>query len=139
MRAFLTYHLPVLAYGALILAISSISNLHTPGLKLLAADKVAHFLEYSLFALLVYRSVRHLAAKRHSTLSLLVAILFLAAFAAGDEYVQRFAPGRHSDTHDFLADVFGGTLVVLILWARHHRQATIKTQPVRFFNKDRQP
>jgi VanZ family protein len=139
MRAFLTYHLPVLAYGTLILAISSIPNLHTPGLKFLAADKIAHFLEYALFALLVYRSVRHLAARHHSTVSLLVAILFLAAFAAGDEYVQKFTPGRHSDTRDFLLDLLGGTLVVLILWARHHRQAVANTRPVRFFNKDKQP
>jgi VanZ family protein len=124
MRAFLIYHLPVLAFGALILAVSSIPNLHTPELRFLAADKLAHFLEYALFALLVYRSMRHLAANRHSSVSLVLPIVFLAIFAAGDEYVQKFAPGRYSDPMDFLADMIGGTLVVLVLWVRRRRQVT---------------
>jgi VanZ family protein len=125
MRAFLIYHLPVLAYGTIILAVSSMPQTHVPELRFLAGDKLAHFLEYALFAVLVHRSMRRLTADGPAVRPLLLSVLFLVIFAAGDEYVQKFSPGRHSDILDFLADVIGGTLVVLALWVRHRRQLAV--------------
>ena len=57
LAAFFRYHLPLILYGGLILFVSSIPNLHPPRVSWLPFDKVAHFLEYAVFAFLAYRSL----------------------------------------------------------------------------------
>ena len=54
-RTLLVYHLPVLLYAGGIIAVSSIRNLPSPQIEGLAMDKVAHFVEYALFAFLAFR------------------------------------------------------------------------------------
>ncbi len=103
---FVKYHLPVILYGATVLALSSIPNLRSPEIRFLAGDKLAHFIEYAVFALLASRSTSHLA------------LLLLAVFAVVDEVLQGFIPGRQADFWDYLADLAGGSLVLVILWLR---------------------
>jgi len=126
MRNFLYYHLPVIIYGAAILMVSSIPHLKSPELRLLAADKVAHFLEYALFALLAYRSFSHLGGKTRHNLAFSLSFALLAVFALLDEFLQSWTPGRNSDTMDYLFDLLGGTLVLLYLHWRQSRTATVQ-------------
>ena len=56
MKAAIKYHLPVVLYGAAILAVSSIPNLQAPVAGKWPIDKLAHLVEYAGFAILVYRS-----------------------------------------------------------------------------------
>lgn len=122
MKTFLTYHLPWLAYAAIILMVSSIPNLHTPHVQFVQTDKVAHFSEYAIFAFLAFRSVAHLTPNMHNNRTLLVAFLALAIFAVFDEYLQSFTPGRDPDPLDYLADVIGGSLVLALTWLRRRRR-----------------
>ncbi|MCP4684153.1 MAG: VanZ family protein [bacterium] len=128
MRAFLYYHLPVIVYGAAILMVSSVPHLKSPELRILAADKVAHFLEYALFALLAYRSFSNLARKTKRNLTLLLSFGLLTVFALFDELLQSYTPGRFPDTMDYLFDLLGGTLVLLYL---HWRQLRATVPPDR--------
>ena len=129
MKTFLLYHLPVLAYGAVILAVSSIPHLQTPQVRFLAFDKVAHFLEYALFSLLAFRSVSRLWNLSRNNRALVVTFIILALFAVIDEYVQSLTPGRHPEVLDYLFDVLGGTLVLLLVWYRRRRdlRQTVET------------
>ena len=115
---FVKYHLPVILYGATVLALSSIPNLRSPEIRFLAGDKLAHFIEYAVFALLASRSTSHLHRRVSAIAALLLALLLLAVFAVVDEVLQGFIPGRQADFWDYLADLAGGSLVLVILWLR---------------------
>jgi VanZ family protein len=47
--------------------------------------------------------------------------LFIALFAASDEFHQSFVPGRSSDIKDWIADMTGTTLAV-VAWSRARAQ-----------------
>ena len=70
-------------------------------------DKVAHFVEYGLFALLAYRSFSHFGPRMTGRRSLLFTVLFLSLFACLDEFYQRFIPGRQSELADLAVDLLG--------------------------------
>lgn len=123
MRSFLYYHLPVIVYGAAILMVSSIPNLKSPELRILAADKVAHGLEYALFALLAYRSFSHLTGETRQNFTLFLSLALILIFALVDEYLQSWTPGRHPEVMDYLFDILGGALVLLYLRWRQARTA----------------
>jgi VanZ family protein len=120
---FLKYHLPAILYAAAILAVSCIPNLKTPEIRFLTKDKVAHSLEYAIFAFLAFRSFAHLSGCKRSGTVTLLTLLLLAGFAVVDELLQGFIPGRHSDILDYAADLAGGSLVAIILWLIRRRQA----------------
>lgn len=108
LKIFSLYHLPVLLYGVGVLGLSSIPNLSTPGLEFAFSDKLAHLLEYAVFAALLFRSLAHLAGRTNSNPVLVRVAIYLALFAIADEILlQRFVPGRHSDLYDLLSDWSG--------------------------------
>ena len=120
-RSFFIFHFPLILYAGFVILFSSIPNLGGPKLKFLALDKIAHFVEYAIFAFLTYRSFSQLPFRKPRTVYLL-GFLFLISFAAVDEYYQQYIPGRHSDIWDLLTDL-GGASLVLILLAITRRKA----------------
>ena len=123
MLTFVKYHLPAIAYAALILAVSSVPSLKTPEVRFFAADKVAHFIEYAIFAFLAFRSLIHIPILSRTNLAVPAAVLLVAGFAYLDELYQRHIPGRHSDMNDYAADLAGALLVLGLTWLRHHRRS----------------
>ena len=122
LRRFLWFHLPVILYAAGIIVVSSLPNLKSPQLRLFTFDKVAHFLEYAVFALLVFRSFYNLGAIRKLRRALLLSALFVCVFALLDEFYQHFIPGRHSDPADFVTDLVGAMLILVVLGLWHRRR-----------------
>jgi VanZ family protein len=126
MTGFAKYHLPIIVYSAVILGVSSIPDLKSPEVNLFPSDKVIHFLEYAVFALLTLRST----LRWHRALSwrpaILTALVILAVFAAVDEVVQGFVPGRHTDLLDFGADLTGGFLVLGLSYWRLRKSAHLE-------------
>ena len=114
-KKIILYHLPFIIYAALIIIISSIPHLKQPYLRFLAVDKIAHFIEYSLFAVLTLRSFSNLSTKLTVNHSLILSFVFLAIFAVLDEFYQRYIPGRYFDIGDIAIDLFGAFLVLLLL------------------------
>ena len=105
-----------------ILAVSCIPNLKSPEIRFLAKDKVAHFLEYAIFAFLTFRSFDHLSGRSRIGTVALLTLLLLAGFGVIDELLQGFISGRHADIKDYAADLAGGSLVVLVLWVSRRSQ-----------------
>jgi VanZ family protein len=109
---------PLVVWVAVIFGMSSIPRLKPPDIDLpVGLDKIAHLLEYSVFALLFYRGLTY--PGRRPRWHLLLIVLFTgAAIAAMDEMYQSYIPGRDSSALDLLADVTGivaGTLAAFLV------------------------
>jgi len=105
--------LPVLAWAALIFALSSIPHLGTGlGTWDTVLRKGAHVTEYAIFGLLLLRAVgRELSA-----------FLLGVAYAVTDEIHQHFVTGRHSSPIDVAIDS-AGVLIGIVFLARAQRLA----------------
>ena len=86
-------------------------------------DKVLHFSIYTVFAFLLTRQISQDTARWRAVAG---AILVVAAFAAADEWHQRFIPGRYTEFADWLADIAGalvGALTYALLFNRNAPRA----------------
>ncbi len=121
MKIFFLYHFPAIIYGLVIFLLSSVPGMKLPEYGFLRADKLLHFLEYALFAILIFRSFSQLFRKQKFHYVIVVSSFFLILFALLDEYYQKYIPGRESDVADVILDVLGASLILFSLWIRQHR------------------
>jgi len=80
--------------------------------------KTAHFLEYIILGLLLWRLIHFdpaWAACR--SWEFLTALLLAALYAASDEFHQCFVPGREAAVRDVLLDTCGAGVGLAALWA----------------------
>lgn len=128
-RWFLFYWMPVIAYAAFILTISSIPG---SALKLPFSyfDKGAHVVEYGLLSLLVGRALRAPrpstggasradsgAGLAHGASAAAISIVAVVAFGMIDEAYQS-TRGRDADIYDLAADAAGACLAQGVVAAR---------------------
>ncbi len=105
---------PLLFWVFLIFGLSSIPNISPDRIKLPSgSDKIIHYFEYSILALLFYRG---LVYDRWNTGNLIAVVVVIAAagVALTDEFYQSFVPGRDSSFLDLVADfsgVISGTVI----------------------------
>lgn len=92
-------------------------------------DKVVHFAIYGLLATLVCRLGTGWRAA-------VWAFLATAAFGATDEWHQSFIPGRSTELADWLADVLGAAVAV-VLYTRWRRYRQWLETPIPFFGSGR--
>ncbi len=79
--------------------------------------KGAHVTEYAILYLLSWRAFRGRdTAGRWNWRTATVALLFVALFAASDEFHQSFIPSREASIRDVLIDVAGALFSLLCLW-----------------------
>ena len=103
--------MPIIFFVVLIFLVSSIPSIHAPGPGFLLKDKLAHFFEYFILGLLLFRSFRwDVSRSRIATFGFLLAIG--ATIGAVDEVYQSFIPGREMDINDWYADVLGVAFAV---------------------------
>jgi len=104
-----------LFFAIIIFILSSIPNPRIP-FEFHLGDKFLHLLEYMLFSLLLffsfYTSARAFWQKNAYPFTLLIG----AAYGLLDEFHQGFVPGRQRDFFDFLADLAGVVISLLIAW-----------------------
>jgi VanZ family protein len=100
-----TTWLPVVAWAAVIFAISSIPNLGTGlGTWDLVLRKLAHLTEYAILGVLLARAVADVPA-----------FVLGVAYAASDELHQHFVAGRHGSPIDATIDALGVLAGILVL------------------------
>src|SRR5262245_65272352 len=90
-----TRWLLVIAYVALILALSSIPGLHVPG-TFEYRDKLAHVLEYGGLGWLVWRAAATTWSGAPRPLRAVLVALAASAVGGADERYQAGVPGRDS-------------------------------------------
>jgi VanZ family protein len=88
--------------------------------------KTAHFTEYFVFGLLLYRGVRGARAGWRWTWGL-AALVIASSYSALDEIHQAFVASRHASPYDSLLDSAGAffAVIVLGLWFRLHNREKI--------------
>ena len=98
--------LPVVAWAALIFAVSSIPSLGTGlGTWDLVLRKLAHMTEYAILGALLLRAIRRPG----------VSLALAALYAASDEVHQHFVEGRHAAPLDVAIDTVGA-LAGILAW-----------------------
>lgn len=117
------YHVPVLIYAACILYLSSRPSLKSPFSLPQGVDKLAHLIEYALFAWIVFRSFYDLLGQQSTRLVVMLGAIFILIFAALDELFQGTIPGRHQDPIDLAMDFLGGVVVLVLLGLRTKRKS----------------
>lgn len=110
--------LPVGAYLVLIFGLSSIPHLDPPEV-VNNSDKIAHFSEYAILGLLLFRALS--AGGRSRTRAGWMTVLIGALVAALDELYQGTV-GRDRSAGDWAADTAGLTVAVLAWIARKRRR-----------------
>jgi VanZ family protein len=120
LRKVLVYWVPIPVYVGLIFLASSFSRIPFR-LPVVWLDKVIHFVEYALLAILVARAVRSLRWPRTWWAAWLVTIAAVLVCGALDELYQGTVANRQSDILDWTADGLGGavgSLIYLLLAVR---------------------
>ena len=117
-RSTSTAWLLMLAYAALITALSSLSRPPLPHpLRTTPGTFALHALEFAGFALLLFRALDRSRPRWSAGRLVLVTIAVTAAFGGLDEVHQKFVEGRVSQTIDLAADTLGGTVAALLMAA----------------------
>lgn len=110
------YHLPFFFWLTVIFVQSSFPAVELPQIEIISADKLAHMGVYGLLALLCYISLIH-----QTKFNLLYShpftftILICSVYGASDEFHQYFVPNRDCEFFDWLADVIGAIIMVLLI------------------------
>ena len=105
LRLWLFFWLPVFIWSGSIFFVSSIPGKDLLDVGFPHADKIVHAGEYLVLGALLARALRRSFEKAKLTSIVALSIVLAAAFAALDEWHQRFVPDRTCDPVDFATDV----------------------------------
>jgi VanZ family protein len=86
-----------------------------------AIRKIAHFAEYLILSVLLYRALR--GDRRWNARAAAIAFALAGVYAVGDEFHQWFVPGRTAAATDCPKDVSGAAAGQGLLAARARRAA----------------
>lgn len=124
---FLLFHLPAVAYAALIYYISSLQHIHPPSFGMAWDDKIYHFGEYAVFSILIFIALKYYRAGFIARHVHVWAVTVPWLFAVTDEIHQYYVPGRDATLGDLAADFLGAVCaqVFLIIILRYIRQKRV--------------
>jgi VanZ family protein len=139
-RLFVKYWLPVIIWLAVIFSASGDTKSYQHSSRLIApfvrwllpnispealdstvlvVRKCAHLTEYAVLALLFWRAIRKPLRQDPRPWSWPLAgraVLFVALYAASDEFHQLFVATRDASLRDVVIDTFGAVLGIILLW-----------------------
>ena len=143
MSTFIAYYLPVALWGVMIIGFAFTSGNWTLDLlrtifelvdydisrKLLleinsAVRELAHFGEYFVFTLLLWRAVQREASRRWNAQAALVTLGLVVAVASSDESLQLLRELRTGSVADVLVDTTGGLVGLTAIWMFAKKFAT---------------
>jgi VanZ family protein len=90
--------------------------------------KCAHFTEYFVFCLLLYRAVRAGRTGWRWAWGT-VALLIATGYSVTDEFHQSFVASRGASVYDSLLDSTGAFVALLVLWRWFRRRAAAPVVP----------
>ena len=107
-------YLPLVFYWIFLFTLTTLPTHSVPAVGV--NDKVEHMLAYFGLSFLLYLAL--LFQKKSSTLkknAILFTLLFVFAYGILDEVHQLLIPGRSCELLDFLADILGSVIGVIVL------------------------
>jgi VanZ family protein len=116
-KSLIYYKLPPVLFASLIIYVSTLSHVSPPNLGVTWTDKIYHFGEYFVYALLIFRAFPKVQQSPNRTLFYALIFAFGLLYGGMDEQVQSYIPNRDSSVFDWMADaigyIVGGTLFVV--------------------------
>jgi VanZ family protein len=104
----------LVAYVTLIFVGSSIPRLAPPGPEFFLKDKIAHFVEYFVLGVLLFRSIgSEVGRVRWAAFGFMFVVA--ATVGALDEIYQSFIPGRDMNIGDWFSDMAGAAVGIGLL------------------------
>lgn len=125
-KNFLLYWLPVLIWAGIIFTLSSIPSLKSGFAEDFILRKIAHALEFAIFAFLIFRAI--LAQSKPSANHFKVILLAFSLslfYAFSDEFHQLCVLGRHGSIWDVGIDTIG-ILIASVLCYIIYRKGRIR-------------
>ncbi|TSA28157.1 hypothetical protein D4R71_01160 [bacterium] len=108
------FRIALIIWTILMLTLSSLPNFQAPSLFPKFSDKIAHLIEYGIWATLFLLMLKH-EDRIKNLWSVFVTVLICGGILGIlDEIHQRFVSGRFMDIYDFFADVIGITVAIII-------------------------
>ena len=116
MKSGLKYHIVFIVLCAAIFVESSLPSNSYPDLEFEFADKFVHIGIFFVLSISAYLSfIYQRKFEMLNKYSMFFVILFATVYGASDELHQYFVPGRSCDVFDWIADVIGATVAVLVI------------------------
>ena len=110
------YWLPLVIWAVIIFFFSSKPTIKTSDFFWtdFILKKTAHFGEYLIFYLLLFRTVYY-QKKVINRYDYIYPLIFVVIYAISDEFHQSFIPGRESRVKDVIIDSTGGFIAICFL------------------------
>lgn len=105
---------PVVVY---MVAIFVVSSFHNAPLPPGVSDKPAHAFAYLGLGFVIARALGGGLPPRITRRDVFMGLAIAVAYAASDEFHQRFVPGRYADLGDLYADTIGSAIALSACWA----------------------
>lgn len=116
MKRFFKYHFPFITWLLIIFIQSSFPAIELPKVEFISADKLIHMGVYGLLTALCYVSLIHSEKQNiFSSKPILWSFIICTVYGASDEIHQYFVPNRSAEVQDWLADVGGVIMMILII------------------------
>ncbi|HMQ81175.1 MAG TPA: VanZ family protein [Ignavibacteria bacterium] len=95
---------------------SSFPAVELPKVEIISFDKIVHMGVFGLLAGLCYLSLIHLNSENTFTRNaILWSAIITILYGASDEFHQYFVPNRSSEVQDWIADITGTIIMLLII------------------------
>ena len=95
---------------------SSIGNMNIIDFGFSFQDKLFHFIVFGILAILMARSFKKSKLNFFNKYYHVLAILLTGIYGVIDEYHQYFVPGRFSTVGDWLADLLGAIVFIIVFY-----------------------
>ena len=102
-----------MVYAGLIFLLSSLPHFPEEVPSFIGYDKLAHFIEYYFFGVLICRWLLNKKSLFVAGHALFITLLIGVCYSVSDEWHQSFIPGRVASIWDVLFDAMGITAAVL--------------------------
>lgn len=87
--------------------------------------KAAHFTEYAVLALFVFRAAASVTGG--VILRFIIPLTVVISVACIDEFNQSFEPSRTSSARDILLDIAGGVVMLVCIWLVSRRRSAARS------------
>jgi CheY-like chemotaxis protein len=108
------FWIPVFLWAAFIFCLSAIPANYFPHIPIQNADKMVHFIEYSVFGWLLIRAFKHSRPGVGDVALVAISVILITVFAMSDEWHQSFVPGRVDDFSDVMVDAVSSGIGIFL-------------------------
>lgn len=115
MKRFILFWGPVFLFAMFIFLMSSFSSPEGSD-PFPHFDKLAHFIVYGAFSLLIFRGFSRTIGGNNFFLIAVLTIIVTVAYGVSDEFHQSFVPTRDSDVKDIAADSIGAMAAMSVIY-----------------------